>query len=108
MLDISKFSTAASHYRLGLRLAALGVLAGLSYGVAATTPASAAPTDWRLACQDKAAPQGYGESIRYNNCVRQRDCQELANATGTTVFAAGCFWVPPDAPSGAEFRRSAR
>lgn len=97
MLDISKFSTAASHYRLGLRLAALGMLAGLSYGVAATAPASAAPTDWQLACQDKAAPQGYGESIRYNNCIRQRDCERLANEEGQMTMTMGCFGVMPDA-----------
>ena len=79
-----------------VRLASLALMAGLSYGATAM-PASAASTDWRLACQDKAAPQGYGESIRYNNCVRQRDCERLANEQGHMAMSMGCFGVMPDA-----------
>lgn len=108
MFDISRISPALRRNRSSLRLAALGALAGLAYGMAVPAPASAAPSDWRGGCQDKAAPQGYGEMIRYNNCVRQRDCQQLANAAGTTVFAAGCFWVSPEAPVASDFRRPAR
>lgn len=80
-----------------VRLASLALMAGLSYGAIAM-PASAASTDWHLACQDKAAPQGYGESIRYNNCVRQRDCERLANQQGHMTMSMGCFGVMPDTP----------
>jgi hypothetical protein len=82
----------------GLRLAGLALVAGLSYG-AASAPASAAMTDWQMACQDKASPQGYGESIRYNNCLRQRDCERMANERGHMAMGMGCFGVMPDAPA---------
>lgn len=100
MFDISYLSTAARRCRPGLSLAAFGALAGLAWGIAGTTPASAAPTDWQAACQDKAAPQGYGESIRYNNCIRQLDCERLANEEGHVAMSMGCFGVAPDAGAG--------
>lgn len=101
MLNISKFSPFFRRYSSGLRMAAFAAVAGLAYGVAAPAPAMAAPTDWQMACQDKGAPQGYGESIRYNNCVRQRDCERLANQMGHMAMAMGCFGVMPDAPAAA-------
>ncbi|MGO4174869.1 hypothetical protein [Bosea sp. TAF32] len=96
MTPVSTISALARRIPVGVRLAGLALVAGLSYGAAAT-PASAAMTDWQMACQDKAAPQGYGESIRYNNCVRQRDCERLANQMGHMTMAMGCFGVMPDA-----------
>ncbi|MGX5733371.1 hypothetical protein [Bosea thiooxidans] len=93
ILNISVFSRRIPG---SLRLASLALMAGLGYGAAAM-PASAASTDWHLACQDKAAPQGYGESIRYNNCVRQRDCERLANEQGHMIMSMGCFGVTPNA-----------
>lgn len=96
MTPVSTISALARRILVGVRLAGLALVAGLSFGAAAT-PASAAMTDWQMACQDKAAPQGYGESIRYNNCVRQRDCERLANQMGHMTMAMGCFGVMPDA-----------
>lgn len=98
MIPNSIISTVSRRIPGGVRLAGLALLAELSYGAAAA-PASAAMTDWQMACQDKAAPQGYGESIRYNNCVRQRDCERLANQMGHMAMAMGCFGVMPDAPA---------
>lgn len=98
MTPILTISAVSRRIPFGARIAGLALLAGLSYG-AATVPASAAGTDWQMACQDKAAPQGYGESIRYNNCVRQRDCERLANEQGHMAMAMGCFGVMPDAPA---------
>lgn len=98
MTPILTISALSRRIPFNARLAALALLAGLSYG-AAPAPASAAMTDWQMACQDKAAPQGYGESIRYNNCVRQRDCERLANEQGHMAMTMGCFGVMPDAPA---------
>ncbi len=108
MLTIPNVSLLSQRLPAGLRLAGLAALAGLAYGVAATTPAAAASPDWRAGCQFSAAPQGYGDSIRYTNCMRQRDCQQLANASGATMFAAGCFGVRPETPAAEYVRRPAR
>lgn len=79
-----------------VRLAGMAVIAGLAYG-AAVAPAAAAPMpDWRTSCEFKSAPQGYGESMRYTNCMHQNECQRMANAAGTTIYTAGCFGVSPD------------
>lgn len=94
----SNISALSPRIPVSVRLAGLALMAGLSYSAAAM-PASAASTNWQMACQDKAAPQGYGESIRYNNCVRQRDCERLANEQGHMAMAMGCFGVMPDAPA---------
>lgn len=98
MTPILTISALSRRIPFSARIAGLALLAGLGYSAMAT-PASAASTDWQMACQDKAAPQGYGESIRYNNCVRQRDCERLANAQGHMAMAMGCFGVMPDAPA---------
>jgi hypothetical protein len=97
MLDISTISTVSRRIPLGVRLAAIGIAAGLGYGLIAASPASAAMADWQMACRDKAAPQGYGESMRYSNCIRQRDCQAMADRTGRRMMAMGCFGVAPEA-----------
>lgn len=98
MLDISKSRHYRHPMRPGLGLAALGLALGLGYGLAAPSPAAAAPSPWRAGCQFKSIPGGAAEGIRYDACMHQRDCQNLANAAGRTIFEAGCFGVAPDTP----------
>lgn len=108
MTSIVNVSAAIRRVSPGLRMAGLAIAAGLACGAATATPASAAAPDWRAGCQYTSAPQGYGDSMRYTNCMRQRDCQVMANAAGTTMFTAGCFGVTPDAPAAAPGRRPGR
>ncbi|QEL21887.1 hypothetical protein FQV39_04310 [Bosea sp. F3-2] len=100
MTPILNISALSRRLPASVRLAGLAVLAGLTYGAAMAPPAAAAPMpDWRASCEFKAAPQGYGESMRYTNCMHQNECQRMANAAGTTIYTAGCFGVAPDAPA---------
>lgn len=78
--------------------AAFSLLAGIALAATAPAPARAAGPDMRTACKYSASPQGYGESIRYNNCMRQLECQEMANKEGHVLYTKGCFGVAPDAP----------
>jgi len=91
----------------GWRSTGLAALAGLFLGAAGALPA-AAQTGPNPACNYTAAPQGYGDSMRYSNCMHQLDCQRLANAAGKTIYQAGCFGVAPDtqaAPSASKPHR---
>lgn len=108
MTPVSSVSTLSRRVPMSVRMAALALLAGLTYGAAMTGPASAASNDWRAGCDYKAAPQGYGDSIRYNNCMHQSDCQRMANAAGTTMYSAGCFGAAPDAPAAPITQRPSR
>ena len=72
-------------------MAAVGLL-----GMVIASPAMAGTGEWGPACNFSAAPQGYGDQIRYNNCIRQSDCQQLVNAAGQRIVSSGCFWVDPD------------
>ena len=109
MTNLASNFTAFGRIPAGWRGAGFALVAGIFMSAAGTLPAAAAsPADWQKACNFPAAPQGYGDSIRYNNCVRQRDCERLANAEGATVFALGCFGVAPDAPVPSSSTRSYR
>lgn len=96
MTHISDVLTVPRRLSLGTRIAALAVLAGLSYGAAATAPAAAAPAVWRSACPFKADPGGAAASIQYDACIHLQSCQNLANAAGREFFDWGCFGVKPE------------
>lgn len=80
--------------RVNLGIAAMTAVGLL--GLVIASPAVAGTGEWGPACNFSSAPQGYGDQIRYNNCIRQSDCQQLANAVGRRIFSSGCFWVDPD------------
>lgn len=92
----STIRPAGSAFVSGWRSTGLAALAGLFLGAAGALPA-AAQSSPMPGCNYTAAPQGYGDSMRYSNCMRQLDCQRLANAAGTTIYQAGCFGVAPGA-----------
>ncbi|TAJ28240.1 hypothetical protein [Bosea sp. (in: a-proteobacteria)] len=89
--------TALDKRLLERTLAAGGFALALGYGLAAASPAAAAPGDWRAGCQFRSIPGGAADGIRYDACMHQRDCQSLANAAGRQIFESGCFWVSPEA-----------
>lgn len=106
MLNRSRFSTAG-----GLRLAGLALLAGVALAGASPQPASAQQSSWEIGCAQSVVTPGYGDSLRVMNCMHQKDCQEMANRAGHTIYAAGCFGVSPSAPqvpAGAVRSRSER
>jgi hypothetical protein len=92
-----------SALRRGVRLAGLCLLAGL--GLAGTNgraaqaqPAQNPLTSWEIGCAQPVVSPGYGDALRVMNCMRQKDCQEIANREGRTIFQAGCFGVSPSKP----------
>ncbi|MBA4271016.1 MAG: hypothetical protein C0447_16625 [Methylobacterium sp.] len=95
--------------RRGLRLTGLCILAGLGLAGASGRAAQAQPapgssTSWEIGCAQSVVSPGYGDALRVMNCMRQKDCQEMANREGHSVFAAGCFGVAPSparVPAGA-------
>jgi hypothetical protein len=98
MTNLANSFSAFGRIPAGWRGAGLALVAGALMSAAGTLPASASPlTDWKPACTFATMPQGpSGEAIRYGYCVRQWDCQRLANAEGRTVYAMGCFGISPD------------
>lgn len=84
--------------RGSLRLAALALLAGIALGGASSQPAMAQQSSWEIGCAQRVVTPGYGDALRVMNCMHQKDCQEMANRAGRTIFAAGCFGVSPSAP----------
>ena len=73
-------------------------------GRAQAQPAPKPSTSWEIGCAQTVVSPGYGDGLRVMNCMRQKDCQEIANREGRTVFEAGCFGVapsPPRLPAGA-------
>lgn len=95
-MHISTVFAAPRRLSFGARIAGLAVLAGLSYGAAASAPAAAASNDWRAACQFKNIPGGASGSIQYDACMHLQSCQAMANAAGHEIFGMGCFGVKPD------------
>ncbi len=83
----------------GARLASLALLAALALGGASTLPASAQQSSWEIGCAERVVQPGNGDAVRVFNCTRQKDCQDLANSEGHTVFANGCFGVSPSIPT---------
>lgn len=81
-----------------LRLAGLAMLAGLALGAATTRPALAQASSWEIGCAQRVVSPGSGDSLRVMNCLHHKDCQEMANRAGHTIFAAGCFGVSPSTP----------
>jgi hypothetical protein len=89
--------------RRAIRLTGLCALAGLGIAGAGGRAAQAQPaqnpaTSWEIGCAQPVVSPGSGDSLRVMNCLRQKDCQEMANREGHTVFQAGCFGVAPSAP----------
>ena len=79
-------------------LSALAVLAGIALGGAVSQPAMAQQSSWEIGCAQPVVSPGYGDALRVMNCMRQKDCQLMANRAGHTIFAAGCFGVSPSTP----------
>ncbi len=78
-------------------LAGLG-LAGTGGRAAQAQPAPKPSTSWEIGCAQTVVSPGYGDGLRVMNCMRQKDCQEIANREGHTVFQSGCFGVAPSTP----------
>lgn len=105
-----------SHLPSSLRSAALGAVIGAAVLVGgalfgAATPASAQSMSWEAGCAERIVTPGSGDALRVYNCARQKECQQMANREGHTVFASGCFGVAPSAPqvpAGAVRSRSER
>lgn len=94
------FRSGSSNAVIGLagRAVGLAVFAGLA--LAAATPAAAAtPSGWQKGCAERIVTPGSGDALRVHNCSRQKDCQDLANASGRAVFALGCFGIEPEQAS---------
>lgn len=86
-----------------LRVTGLCFLAGLGLGSTASRPAQAQPaqnplTSWEIGCAQPVVSPGYGDALRVMNCMRQKDCQEIANREGHRIFQSGCFGVSPSVP----------
>ncbi|PZN99777.1 MAG: hypothetical protein DCF30_11050 [Hyphomicrobiales bacterium] len=79
-------------------LSALALLAGIALGGAGLQPAMAQQSSWEVGCAQPVVSPGYGDGLRTMNCMRQKDCQLMANRAGHTIFAAGCFGVSPSTP----------
>ena len=79
-------------------LSALALLAGIALGGATSQPAMAQQSSWEVGCSQSVVSPGYGDGLRVMNCMRQKDCQLMANREGHMVFAAGCFGVVPSQP----------
>jgi len=93
MLDLSSRPT----LRTTVRLAGLALLAGLGLVGATLRPALAAPSSWEIGCAQSVVSPGYGDGLRVMNCMRQKDCQQMADAKGATMTGMGCFFVEPTA-----------
>lgn len=88
--------------RRGLRLTGLCMLAGLGLAGASGRAAQAQPapgpsTSWEIGCAQSMVSPGYGDALRVMNCMRQKDCQQMANARGQMMMGTGCFFVEPTA-----------
>lgn len=81
-----------------IRAAAIAILAGTAFFGAGPSPASA-QSSWEQGCATRMVSPGAGDALRVNNCTRQKECQQMANAKGTMMMGMGCFFV---APSGAQ------
>ena len=91
MTHISDIFAAPRRLSLSARIAALAVLAGLSYGATVAAPAAAGSSDWRAACQFKNIPGSASGSIQYDACMHRQSCQTMANKAGHEIFGMGCF-----------------
>lgn len=81
---------------LGAVMGAAVLLGGAPFGAA--SPASAQSMSWEAGCAERIVTPGSGDALRVYNCARQKECQQMANREGHTVFTAGCFGVSPSAP----------
>lgn len=86
-----------------LRVTGLCFLAGLGLGSTSNRPAQAQPapspsTSWEIGCAQPVVSPGSGDALRVMNCMRQKDCQEIANREGRMIFQSGCFGVSPSVP----------
>ncbi len=86
MTHISDIFAAPRRLSLSARIAALAVLAGLSYGATVAAPAAAGSRGWRSA----------SGSIQYDACMHLQSCQTMANKAGHEIFGMGCFGIKPD------------
>lgn len=99
MLAMSDVSSVFHRISPSLQLAALGLVAGLSFGISTAVPAAADPVNWPPGCQFKTVPNSGPGEMQHQFCQRLYDCQQMADAAGHTIFGAGCFWVPPRVPA---------
>jgi hypothetical protein len=76
---------------------AAGLFAAAFMAGTGATPAAAQQQSWEIGCSQPVQAPGSGDLLRVMNCARQKDCQELANARGTTIMESGCFMVAPSA-----------
>lgn len=99
MSHISKHYSESHPLLPRLGLVASLALAGLGFATAsqAQTAPAAATNGMSAICQFKTIPGSGGEGLRYDNCVRQQSCQNMANAEGHMMNSMGCFGVVPDA-----------
>ncbi|WP_156412346.1 hypothetical protein [Bosea sp. Root483D1] len=84
----------ASAFRHG---AAVALLAGAALFGAGQAPALAQSTSWEEGCAMRVVTPGSGDILRTMNCARQKECQQMANAKGSTMMGLGCFGVAPQA-----------
>ena len=100
MIDHAKHGPALNRVRgvgVLVRAAALAVVAGGIWIGAGGAPAQAAwpDTSWEAGCAWREIQPGSGDTFRQYNCVRQKECQQMANAQGSMMMDKGCFFVAP-------------
>ena len=86
--------------RLLARAAALAVIAGgvwIGAGAAASAQTQQPDMKWETGCAWRDVTPGSGDALRQYNCTRQKECQLMANAQGSTMMGMGCFFVQPSA-----------
>lgn len=79
--------------------AAVALLAGAALFSAGQAPAFAQSMSWEEGCATPLVTPGSGDILRTMNCARQKECQQMANAQGSTMMRLGCFGVEPQAPA---------
>ncbi len=88
-----------------VRAAALAFMAGTAFFSTGSSPA-AAQAGWEEGCAARMISPGAGDALRVNNCARQKECQQMANAQGTVMMGRGCFFVAPSAAPAPQVGRS--
>lgn len=89
-----------------VRGAAFAILAGFALLGLGSATATAQSNSWERACAERVVSPGAGDALRVYNCVRQKECQAMANAKDAMVMERGCFFVSPSTAPTAEAGRS--
>ena len=79
------------------RAATFAILAGSALFSLGTGPVGAQASSWERACAERVVSPGAGDALRVNNCARQKECQQMADARGSVMMGMGCFFVAPSA-----------